>query len=153
MARKRWGILLLLIAAALGCAFAAWYAFAPFRDLDLLIVNGTVVDGSGGEPYVGDVGVRGGKVVGISRWRFLFSKPKLLIDARGRLVSPGFIDVHTHIEPNVPNAGAFIPANFLRQGVTTVITGNCGRSRVDVAEFFRRLEKNGTYINVATLVG
>src|SRR5690242_13659663 len=132
MSRRRWVIILLLMAVASGGAYAAWLVFAPLRDLDLLIVNGTVVDGSGGEPYVGDIGVRGGKVVGISRWRFLFSRPKLLIDAGGKVVSPGFIDVHTHIEPNVPNSGAFVAANFLRQGVTTVITGNCGRSRVDV---------------------
>src|SRR5262249_50518561 len=64
-----------------------------------------------------------------------------------------FIDVHTHIEPNVPASAVFAPANFLRQGITTLITGNCGRSRTDVREFFKKLERNGSYINVATLVG
>src|SRR6185436_20500878 len=98
------------------------------------------------------VGIRNQKIVGISRWRFYFSKPKAKIDAMRRIVSPGFIDVHTHVEPNVPNSGVLMPANFLRQGVTTVITGNCGRSLVNVGEFFKRLEKNGTCINVATLI-
>lgn len=150
---KRWCMILLPAVGLLVGAYAVWRAFAPYRDLDMLIVNGMVVDGSGGEPYIGDVGIRDGKIVGISRWRFYFSRPKVKIDAMRRIVAPGFIDVHTHIEPNVPSSGAFTPANFLRQGVTTLITGNCGRSRVDVGEFFKRLEKNGTTINVATLVG
>jgi N-acyl-D-amino-acid deacylase len=153
MSVKRWLMILLPVVVLLAGTYAAWLAFAPYRDLDLLIVNGTVVDGAGGEPYTGDVGIRNEKIVGISRWRFYFSKPKVKIDARQRIVSPGFIDAHTHIEPNVPNSGAFTPANFLRQGVTTLITGNCGRSFVDIGEFFRRLEKNGTRINVATLIG
>lgn len=152
MSAKHWVIILLAIVALAG-AYAAWLAFAPYRDLDLLIVNGTVADGSGEEPFIADVGIRDGKIVGISRWRFLFASPKVKIDATGKIVSPGFIDVHTHIEPNVSNSGVFMPANFLRQGVTTLITGNCGRSRVDVGEFFKRIERNGTYINVATLVG
>jgi N-acyl-D-amino-acid deacylase len=153
MSVKRWLIILLPVVILLAGTYAAWLAFAPYRDLDLLIVNGTVVDGAGGEPYIGDIGIRDEKIVGISRWRFYFSKPKVKIDAMRRIVSPGFIDVHTHVEPNIPNSGAFTPANFLRQGVTTLITGNCGRSLVDVGEFFKRLEKNGTHINVATLIG
>ena len=132
---------------------AAWWVFAPYRHLDLLILNGTVVDGTGAPPRVGNVGVRDGRIVEISAWRFYFSKPRLTINAGGRIVAPGFIDVHTHVEPNLPAAEAFQPANFLRQGVTTIITGNCGRSRLDVAGLFAVLEKHGTYINVATLIG
>jgi N-acyl-D-amino-acid deacylase len=68
-------------------------------------------------------------------------------------VAPGFIDVHTHVEPNIPATTAFHADNFLRQGVTTLITGNCGRSRTDIGTLFRSLERNGSFINVATLVG
>ena len=134
-------------------AMAAWFYFAPVHQLDLLIEHGTVVDGTGGKPRVCDVGIRDGKVVALGSWRFLFSRVKLRLDARNKIVAPGFIDVHTHVEPNLPASGIFRPANFLRQGVTTIITGNCGRSRVNVAEMFRNLEKHGTAINVATLVG
>jgi N-acyl-D-amino-acid deacylase len=133
-------------------ALLAWWYFTPFR-LDILIVNGTVADGSGASLTLGDVAIRDGKIVGISRWRFLFSRARLRLEARDRIVAPGFIDVHTHVEPNIPSSGAFLPANFLRQGVTTLITGNCGRSRVDVPAFLRELEKNGTRINLATLIG
>jgi N-acyl-D-amino-acid deacylase len=131
----------------------AWWAFAPYRNLDILIVNGTLVDGTGSEPRVCDVAIRDGRVVGLGGWRFYFSKPKIIIDASNRIVAPGFIDVHTHVEPNLPTASAFSPANFLRQGVTTLITGNCGRSRTDIAGLFKGLEKHGTHINIATLIG
>jgi N-acyl-D-amino-acid deacylase len=141
--------LLLFVLLAIG----AWWAFVPFRDLDILIVNGTVVDGTGSEPRICDVAIRDGKIVGLGGWRFYFSRPKVTIDARNRIVAPGFIDVHTHVEANISPSSAFTPANFLRQGVTTLITGNCGRSRTDIAGLFKGLEKYGTYINVATLIG
>ncbi len=76
-----------------------------------------------------------------------------MIDASGLTVAPGFIDVHTHIERNVPQDDAFRAPNFIRQGVTTVITGNCGRSFLDIGKFLKRLEANGSQVNVATLVG
>jgi N-acyl-D-amino-acid deacylase len=141
--------LLLIVILAIG----GWWAFMPYRNLDLLIVNGTVVDGTGSEARVCDVAIRDGRVVGLSNWRFFFSKPKQKIDAGNRIVAPGFIDVHTHVEPNIPTSGVFSPANFLRQGVTTLITGNCGRSRTDIAGLFKGLEKHGSSINVATLIG
>lgn len=154
MRSKRWLILLgagLMLVALLGAG--AWIAFVPYRDLDILIVNGTVVDGTGSPPRVCDVAIRDGRVVGLGGWQFFFSKPNLRIDARGKIVAPGFIDVHTHVEPNIPASGPFVPANFLRQGVTTLITGNCGRSRTDIAGLLGGLEKRGTAINVATLIG
>lgn len=132
---------------------AAWWVFAPYLYFDLLIINGTIVDGTGAEPRVSDIGVRDGRIVELSPWRFYFSQSRTTIDATGKIVAPGFIDVHTHVEPNLPAASAFQPANFLRQGVTTIITGNCGRSRTDIAALFNTLERYGTYINVATLVG
>ena len=65
-------------------------------------------------------------------------------------MTPGFIDVHTHAEEldELPEAG-----NFARMGVTTVVLGNCGSSTLDVASFFRRLERTNISVNVATLIG
>jgi len=153
--RLRRCVLVLITALSWALLFAVvgWHTFAPYRDVDILIVGGTVVDGTGGEPRVYDVAIRDGRVLGLSTWRFYFSRAKLRIEAAGKVVAPGFIDVHTHVEPNIPQAAAFQPANFLRQGVTTIITGNCGRSRTDVAGLFKGLEKSKTYINVATLIG
>jgi N-acyl-D-aspartate/D-glutamate deacylase len=132
-------------------ALISYLIFDPNRELDLLIVNGTVVDG--GLPRAGDVGIRDGRIVGISRWRFVLSKPRLRLDAQGRVVAPGFIDVHTHLEASLNGNSSFRPVNFIRQGVTTLITGNCGRSKIDLASLYTNLERRGTYVNVASLIG
>jgi N-acyl-D-amino-acid deacylase len=135
------------LVAVVGLIF--WY----LDDFDLVIAGGLVADGTGVVPYRADVAIRKGKVVGVSRWRYWLVRAKTRINAEGKIVAPGFIDVHTHIEANLPQSGEFRPANFLKQGVTTVITGNCGRSRTDVAAMLDSLERSGTYINVATLIG
>jgi N-acyl-D-amino-acid deacylase len=154
MILRRWRVLTISVLATCGVALAAsWFAFRPYRNLDVLILNGTVIDGSGAPPVVTDIGIRDGKIVALSNWKFYFSNAPVTIDASGRVVSPGFIDVHTHVEPNIPVTGPFRAENFLRQGITTIITGNCGRSRTDIASLFRGLDKNSSYVNVATLVG
>jgi N-acyl-D-amino-acid deacylase len=73
-----------------------------------------------------------------------------VIDARGQVLAPGFIDVHTHVENlfELPDA-----ENFVRMGVTTVVTGNCGGSAVDVGKFLGRADETPPAVNVATLVG
>lgn len=150
--RKRWfwiGAAIIVLLPAAGALSLYWDS----RDVDLLIVNGMVVDGSGDAPYRGDVAIRNGKIVGISRWRFLLASPRLRINAERKIVAPGFIDVHAHIESNLPQSEAFRPLNFLRQGVTTLITGNCGRSRIDIAEMLSGIDRRGAYLNVATLAG
>jgi N-acyl-D-amino-acid deacylase len=140
-------VAILFLVAALG-----WWVWQA-GDVDLLIVNGLVVDGTGQEPYRADVAIRQGKITGISRWRYIPAQPTRLIDANGNIVAPGFIDVHTHVEDNLPQRSVFEAASFLKQGVTTIITGNCGRSRTDIAKMFSTLEERQTRINVATLVG
>lgn len=73
------------------------------------------------------------------------------LDATGLIVTPGFIDVHTHIEGNdlkVP-----VAANFLYDGVTSVVTGNCGSSNTDISRYFFQLDSVRTGVNVATLIG
>lgn len=154
MTWKRWALYLtigVIIGGAVGALF--WVTFLPYRDVDILISNGTVFDGSTNAPRVCDVGIRDGKIVGLSRWRFYFSRAKLYIDATDRIVAPGFIDVHTHVEQNLPTPGPFRADSFLRQGVTTLVTGNCGRSRTDIAGLFKSLERAGSYVNLASLVG
>jgi N-acyl-D-amino-acid deacylase len=120
-------------------------------EFDLVITGAEIVDGLGGSPFSGDIGIRERRVACIGDLRT--AKARSVIDATGLTVAPGFIDVHTHIERNVPQTGAFLAPNFVRQGVTTVITGNCGRSFLEIGKFLPRIEANGSQVNVASLVG
>jgi len=119
---------------------------------DLIIANGVIVDGTGRAGYKADVGIRRGHIAKIGSLNRAPAAAKL--DAHGQVVSPGFIDVHVHIEDQVRLSNRrFSASNFLLQGVTTVITGNCGRSAPDIAAFFAKLGRLKLAINVATLVG
>lgn len=117
------------------------------RDYDVVIRHGRVIDGTGAPAIAADVAVRQGRVVAVGD---ITGTADTEIDATGKVVAPGFIDVHTHSEEltEVPLA-----ENFLRMGVTTMVAGNCGSSKFDVAEWFDEIRKTGVAINVATLIG
>jgi N-acyl-D-amino-acid deacylase len=136
--------------------FFTWYRskrVSPecFTEFDLLITGAEIVDGSGRPSFKADVGINNKRIVCIGDLRG--SKGRTIIDAHGLTLAPGFVDVHTHIERNVPQAAPFLAPNFIKQGVTTLITGNCGRSALEIGKFFKRLETNGTEVNLATLIG
>ena len=87
----------------------------------LVIRNGTIVDGSGGDPYEADLAVIGGKIAAIGG---TIAKGTEEIDARGKLVTPGFVDVHTHYDAQVTWSDRLAPSSW--NGATTVLFGNCG---------------------------
>ena len=92
--------------------------------VDWLFKNVTVIDGSGGPQYRGDVAVKGDRIVDIAPALNVAADRE--IDGEGRVLAPGFIDVHTHDDINVIRIPEYLPK--LSQGVTTVIVGNCGIS-------------------------
>lgn len=128
-----------------------WLAAVPFalnaQTWDLLVRNGRVIDGTGNPAYFASVAVTHGRIAAIGK---LEGHARTEIDARGLVVAPGFIDVHTHGEDvlELPLA-----ENFLRMGVTTIVAGNCGASELSVAGFLRSVERTNVTPNVATLVG
>ena len=120
-----------------------------FSQFDFLIRNGKIIDGTGNSWYYADVAVKDGKIAAIGK--LTNGSAAKIIDAKGLIAVPGFIDVHAHIENGVferPTAD-----NYIYDGVTTVITGNCGGSADDLKNFFWRLDSMKTSVNVASLVG
>lgn len=116
---------------------------------DILILHGKIIDGTGNPWFYGDVAVIAGKIVAVgdlSRW-----KATKTIDATGLIVAPGFIDVHTHIEGDEKKNP--LATNFIADGVTTVITGNCGSSNIDIKKYLAYINNLHLSINVATLIG
>jgi N-acyl-D-amino-acid deacylase len=118
---------------------------------DILIVNGTVYDGSLGPGRKANIGVSGARIMSIDA--SVDATARTVIDANGKLVVPGFIDPHTHaaINPEDPAATAHI--NHLTQGVTTLVVGSDGRGVFDREATFARLEEQGVGANIAFLAG
>ena len=90
-------------------------------NFDLVIRGGTIFDGTGGEPRSGDVAIRDGVIAAIGK---VAGKGKEEIDARERLVTPGWVDIHTHYDGQVTWSNRLNPSST--QGATTVVMGNCG---------------------------
>lgn len=95
---------------------------------DILIQNGLICDGTGKPAYMADIGIAGDRIayIGNARESGKGQAAAKIIDARGKTVTPGFIDPHTHVDLSVLAEPAMEP--YLMQGVTTVVTGNCGYS-------------------------
>ncbi len=88
---------------------------------DLVIRGGTIVDGTGGEPFIGDVAVKDGAIIVVGDYA---GTGREEIDATGKIITPGFIDVHTHYDGQLTWSEHCSPSSS--HGVTTVVTGNCG---------------------------
>jgi N-acyl-D-amino-acid deacylase len=119
------------------------------QDFDILLLNGRIINGTGNAWFKGDLGIKAGKIAAIGQLKNKTATKR--IDVENRVIAPGFIDVHGHIEGSIfrrPTAD-----NFIYDGVTTIITGNCGSASDDLTEFFRKLDSARVSINVASLAG
>jgi N-acyl-D-aspartate/D-glutamate deacylase len=133
-------------------AFLAIGAARAPEPVDLLIRAGTVYTGSGA-PFVGDIAIAGDRILAVGRR--LAGPARRVIDARGMIVAPGFIDPHTHIGEDLASADArtrLVPA-FLMQGVTTAFIGNDGAGDPDVAKVLGGAASRPVGINHAAYVG
>ena len=113
---------------------------------DLIIENGTLMDPRTELQTVGNIGIQKGQIKVINREKL---HGKQVVDASGKIVCPGFIDIHSHV--HLPLHGVWCAA---KQGITTVLSGNCGVSNhMPIGKFLDTMEKDGYPINFATLVG
>ena len=117
-------------------------------EYDILIQNGLVYDGSGSEPFNSDIAIADGRIVKMAEKINTTAKRK--IDATGLVVSPGFIDVHAHLEPLpiLPKAESHV-----RQGVTTAVGGPDGSGPLSIGKYLDSLTALGIGINAAYLIG
>ncbi|HSE34436.1 MAG TPA: D-aminoacylase [Pyrinomonadaceae bacterium] len=139
--------LLFLLVAVAGHSVSSIDHSKPAQ-FDLLITNARIVDGTGNPWFRADVAIKDGRIARIGR--VAASEAGQTIDAKGQILAPGFIDVHTHVESiyNLPAA-----ENFVRMGVTSLVTGNCGGSATNVGEFLGRIKETPLSVNIATLIG
>jgi len=118
---------------------------------DILVKNGKIVDGTGNPWFLGDIGITGDTIVAIGD---LSGKTAAkTIDAKGLVVSPGFIDMHTHCDSALTNPDVKANLNYLIQGTTTVVVGNCGGGTFKIAETKAKSEKQGIGTNLVMQVG
>jgi len=131
----------------------------PAQRFDLLIKNGRVFDGSGNPWFPADIAVAGGRIVAVGRLGEV--QAGRVIDASGKYVSPGFIDIHSHADDGSgPRGGLRDPdparraaPNLVSQGITTVVVNQDGRSPWPLTDQRSHLEKNGIGPNAMLLVG
>jgi N-acyl-D-amino-acid deacylase len=152
--------LLLLVAFVLSSFASPAPAGNPQAVCDLLFVNGKIIDGSGNPWFYGDVAVKDDRIVAVG---LLAGKTKAVrtIDIRGKVICPGFIDIHTHTYDPVssektwtggedPRYGA---PNYVTQGVTSVTTNMCGYGPVSLLGQIKALQSRGTGVNVMPFIG
>src|SRR5262245_29686602 len=117
------------------------------RPYDLIVRGGRIIDGTGAPAYPADIAIAGGRIVRIGDLRSARALTEL--DARGLMVAPGFINVHSHAQPSaLPTA-----ENMLTQGVTTELLNADGGGPTDIRPQLTSLEQAGLAVNVAASIG
>ncbi len=119
-------------------------------DADVLLEAGLLYLGDGAKPEIGDVAIRGQEIVAVGK--FPIGKVKVRVDCKGLSVSPGFIDLHNHSDRGVTRNDTRSAMNYLTQGCTTMLTGNCGSGPIDVDKYYSTLDDLGIGVNVAHLI-
>ncbi|WP_240911388.1 amidohydrolase family protein [Paludisphaera soli] len=143
----------LRVAPAIALGLACWAAVAARADetpADVVIQGGVLIDGSGAPRRRADVAIKGDRVIAVGD---LAGTARVrTVDASGLVVAPGFIDLHTHSDDGIVADKARLNLNYITQGVTTIVTGNCGSGPIDVKAYFDKIDARGAGSNVVHLI-
>jgi N-acyl-D-aspartate/D-glutamate deacylase len=121
------------------------------EDYDILVKNGKIIDGTGNPWFFADIGIKGDTIAAIGH---LSEKTAAkIIDAKGLIVCPGFIDLHSHCDSGLGEIDSNVNLNYLIQGATTVVTGNCASGTFRIKETKEKWERQGIGTNAIHLVG
>lgn len=142
----------LLLAGSLAATTSLGHATTP-ETADVLIKGGTIYDGGTGKPFIGDVALRGDLIIYVGRSVGMAARQ--VINAKGMIVAPGFIDAHTHADSFIrsPDRAMRVNAAWLDQGVSTVMIGVDGFGTPDVGQDAAKLEASGIGTNIVPFIG
>ena len=149
---QRWSYIayvIVLVISVNGCIES--HPLAGFDSIDIHIKNGMIYEGNGSEPYIGHLYINGDSIVHVSNDEVAHVNIIKELDAQGKCVAPGFIDLHAHGDPlSTPNF-----FNFLAMGVTTIVLGQDGSSpMVDpLSQWMKKVDSSGIGVNLAMMVG
>jgi N-acyl-D-aspartate/D-glutamate deacylase len=116
---------------------------------DVVLRGGTIYDGVR-DGFVGDVAIYKGRIVGVGAVRYAGNP--YFVDCAGLVVAPGFIDLHNHSDRPIVAPATRANVNYLTQGCTTIVTGNCGFGPVEVGKYYDEIDRHGAGTNVAHLI-
>jgi N-acyl-D-amino-acid deacylase len=151
------GVLLIFV---FSIAASAFFSQDSGGKWDILFANGRVLDGTGNPSFYADVGIKDGRIAAVGRLQGKSAAEKV-VDISGKILSPGFIDMHTHAYDRVANETSwvgenekrFCAPNFVSQGVTTLVSNMCGGGPTDILKQRETLAAKGTGPNVSLFIG
>ncbi|MBA4105375.1 MAG: N-acyl-D-amino acid deacylase [Pirellula sp.] len=138
-----------VLSITIGAARVQAQSPAPV-DADILLRGGQILDGTGSPAYPGDVAIVGDKIIAVGE--IVPGRVGETIDCTGLIVAPGFIDLHNHSDESIVADETRTAENYIRQGCTTLVTGNCGGGAVDVGKYLADIDAHGAGTNVAHLI-
>lgn len=146
----RWSWALVVTLLLFAQSFQADAQSPATVDADLLLRGGHLLDGTGSPARPGDVAIAGDRIVAVGE--IVPGKIRETIDCAGLILAPGFIDLHNHSDESIVADETRTAENYIRQGCTTLVTGNCGGGAVDVEKYLAAVDAHGAGTNVAHLI-